>query len=126
MRERDDDDHYVDEPVADYIERKKAEGCTVETPKPNELFIDIDTSEQLTRFGMAMDRMRQDFPGISFESKTSKSGFPHIHFKVKMPWDMDHVERIAWQAVFGSDPIRELLALLRVRRGEEIPTLFVN
>lgn len=122
----DEDLLYLDLPVEEYLEQWAAEGRTVEFPEENELFIDIDTPDQLARFGIAMDRLRRNFPEISFESKVSKSGFPHVHFKVKMPWGMDNVERIAWQAVFGSDPIRELLALLRARRGEEIPTLFVN
>ena len=56
-----------------------------------------------------------------FEHTASKGGNTHcvIHMEKPMPI----VERIAWQAAFGSDPKREALHLLSVSRGELNPIL---
>jgi hypothetical protein len=56
-----------------------------------------------------------------FEHTASKGGNTHcvIHSSVALPI----VERIAWQAAFGSDPKREALHLLSVSRGELNPIL---
>lgn len=56
-----------------------------------------------------------------FVSSASKGGNTHvvIHFSTAMPI----VERIAWQAAFGSDPKREALHMLSVSRGELNPIL---
>lgn len=56
-----------------------------------------------------------------FEHFASKGGNTHcvIHMEKPMPI----VERIAWQAAFGSDPKREALHLLSVSRGELNPIL---
>jgi hypothetical protein len=56
-----------------------------------------------------------------YESSASKGGNTHVvvHMKFALPI----VERIAWQAAFGSDPKREALHLLSVSRGELNPIL---
>jgi len=56
-----------------------------------------------------------------FEHSASKGGNTHcvIHTSTPLPI----VERIAWQAAFGSDPKREALHLLSVSRGELNPIL---
>lgn len=56
-----------------------------------------------------------------FVPTASKGGNTHvvIHMEKSMPI----VERIAWQAAFGSDPKREALHLLSVSRGELNPIL---
>jgi hypothetical protein len=56
-----------------------------------------------------------------YESSASKGGNTHVvvHMKFALPI----VERIAWQAAFGSDPKREALHLLSVSLGELNPIL---
>jgi hypothetical protein len=56
-----------------------------------------------------------------FQHTPSKGGNTHavLHMNTPMPI----VERIAWQAAFGSDPKREALHLLSVSRGELNPIL---
>jgi hypothetical protein len=56
-----------------------------------------------------------------FVPTPSKGGNTHCVIHVEKP--MPIVERIAWQAAFGSDPKREALHLLSVSRGELNPIL---
>ena len=56
-----------------------------------------------------------------FASSASKGGNTHAVIHISNP--MPIVERIAWQAAFGSDPKREALHLLSVSRNELNPIL---
>jgi hypothetical protein len=56
-----------------------------------------------------------------FASFASKGGNTHAVLHISNP--MPIVERIAWQAAFGSDPKREALHLRSVSRGELNPIL---
>jgi hypothetical protein len=59
--------------------------------------------------------------GATFKASASKGG--NVHVIVHLNYPMPIVERIAWQAAFGSDPKREALHLLSVSRGELNPIL---
>ena len=56
-----------------------------------------------------------------YEASVSKGGNTHVIVHLRSA--MDILERIAWQAAFGSDPKREALHLLSVSRGELNPIL---
>lgn len=108
--------------IADAIES----GLEVCEPADNELFIDIDSTEQHERHVRAMAVLADRLPeAFVLRSTRSKSGEPgKWHVRVRMPFVMSAMERIAWQAALCSDPIRELLSCVDVRNGDERPTLF--
>lgn len=112
----------------EYLTRMEDEGFEVVFPESNELLIDIDTEEQYRMFKLHYERLRdeQDFKTMSYTEHFSKSGPPRRHIHLKMPWSMSPIERIAWQAVLGSDVIRELLSMIRLYRGDGHPTLFAE
>lgn len=56
----------------------------------------------------------------------SKSGGEKQHIRVFLPFNVEPVERIALQAALGSDGVRELLSLRRVRGDDPHPTLFAE
>jgi hypothetical protein len=58
---------------------------------------------------------------VYFAVTPSKGGNTHVTVNLTVPLPI--VERIAWQAAFGSDPKREALHLLSVSRGELNPIL---
>lgn len=107
----------------EYVKRMEAAGFRIIYPAPNELQIDIDAPWQMVVHQKAMEIFRREYPGRPYTMTVSKSGKGH-HVTIKMSWNMTDGERIAWQAALGSDPIRELLSLIRVRNGSEQPTLF--
>jgi hypothetical protein len=51
----------------------------------------------------------------------SKGGGTHI--VIGLPVEIEDIERVAWQAAFGSDGKREALNILRVKRGIKNPIL---
>ena len=58
---------------------------------------------------------------LYFTANASKGGNTHARVVLSKPLPI--IERIAWQAAFGSDPKREALHLLSVSRGELNPIL---
>jgi len=111
-----------------YIAQCKSEGLDVVIPKENELFIDIDSDVQYNRFLDAMLCLVYNFPGVDITRNTpSRRKEEGRHIVVTMPFDMTSTERVAFQAALQSDPVRELLSLMRIRTGGGTsPTLFVE
>jgi hypothetical protein len=109
-----------------YVERMAAEGFVIMVPENDELMLDIDAEEDFVFFGRAILRLIEEFPSVSFRVNFSKSGKPHRHVVVKMPFPLDAVQRIAFQAVLGSDRVREMLSLLRYHNGDPCPTLLAE
>jgi hypothetical protein len=102
----------------------KERGCVVVLPKENELFIDIDSEEQDGAFERAIAIYRRHRSAVAVKTP-SPSGEPdHFHVVVRLTKTVDARERIMLQACMGSDPVREMLSLLRLERGDPNPTLF--
>ena len=59
---------------------------------------------------------------LTYEIHRSKSDKGN-HVIIHLPDVMDEIERIAWQAAFGSDGVREALNLLRIKRHIKHPVL---
>lgn len=120
-------DPTYEETREDFIARMDYEGFDILYPDPDELFIDIDTEEQYQTFLRHFHRLREEkgtFDDIQFIERFSKSGPPRRHIHVRMPNKLSSVERIAWQAVLGSDLVRELLSMIRWSKVDQWPTLF--
>ena len=64
----------------------------------------------------------QENPVIYF----SISGPPKCHVILKLHLPLSVEERIALQAILGSDPIKELYSLLRVRQGIKCPVFLLR
>ncbi len=121
-----------------FIRRMKKEGKKVNTPRSHELFIDLDSEEQRRVFHRNFRTLLDNVDNLFLEpsatptivyNKPSKSGPPRKHIIIYFPLHeggFSDVERIAWQAALGSDPMRELLSLVRSVKGDAFPTLFVE
>lgn len=115
-----------------YIAEWEANGMRAVIPAADQLQIDIDSPEQKAVFERAWPILLREIvlktPGIVCEVLTapSASGEPdHYHITVTIPgWQLSDVERIACQAALGSDPVREILSLVRCMRSDPHPTLF--
>lgn len=100
-------------------------GLRVVLPTEYQLLIDIDSLADRAVFTVNFDLIDSAYGVASVEETRSRSGRPgktHIVVTLKKP--IDPVERIALQAVLGSDLRREAHSLRRVHAGEERPTLF--
>ena len=110
----------------DLDEVARSRGMRCERPAPNELFVDIDSAEQLVRFDRAIVALKTVHPECTYTHAGSKTP-GHYHVRVTMPHNVTPLERVAYQARLGSDPKREALALLRNRkgvRGEDLSVFF--
>lgn len=103
----------------------QARGQVAVVPKENELFIDIDNLHSLERFYKALVALsRNDNDAFDVTIRSSKSGGVHFHIVVTLRRDVSTLERIALQAALGSDPVREIISLARIRAGNPNPTVF--
>lgn len=116
----------ADKSREEYIAKMQAEGYRIVYPAPDELQIDMDTDEHFETFKHQVKILIREYPNIEYTINPSKNGLPGRHATIKMPFPMQNEERIAWQAAMGSDPIRELISLMRIKRGDNYPTIFVE
>lgn len=110
----------------DFAEHQAREkSCVIVEPKPNELFIDIDFEEELEYFKRQIKRVELRWP-CTWRAQSSPSGKPgryHVYVAF-IDRELDHWQRIALQAVLGSDRIRELISVQRLLDDDVQPTLF--
>lgn len=117
------DDHYTRMEHA--AKAAKEKGLVIVLPKANELFIDIDDAEGLARFEKFFPKVRELIEVERHHIRPSPSGEKdHYHITVVFAHALFDYERIALQAILGSDPMREVLSWQRQRNGQENPTLF--
>lgn len=93
-----------------------------------EIQIDYDCEEIPEQFHKVLGILRQRFPKghLNWKKYLSASG-KHFHIIVTLPEEITNQERILWQAVFGSDYMRESLNVLRLSQGFENPVkLFMD
>jgi hypothetical protein len=113
------------------IAAAKEKGCAVVEPKGNEIFIDIDSAAERVHFDNAIARIKSRWP-CEVKITPSPSGAEHhAHIVVAFPKpsatienSFSALERIALQAVLGSDLKRELNSVCDVLDGDPLPTIF--
>jgi hypothetical protein len=116
-------------PTGEYVSRGSSEGemfasrkgLKTNYPAPNVLQIDIDTPEQRAVFDSMIDKIDEAFGVLRAESTVSRSGNTHIY--VHLATTVTNTERIALQAILGSDPRRELHSIKSVRNGDPSPSI---
>lgn len=115
-----------------YVNRMLSEGYDILVPGDDELQLDLDSDEDYGRFVVAIARLKSEYDAkasdteLVWEERPSKSGLPHKHIIVHLPATITNLERIALQAVLGSDRTREMLSLFRLWDGDPVPTLLAE
>ncbi len=115
------DHYYGEDTIESALAKAKTLGRTVVFPKPDELFIDIDSPAAMRKFVRGVTHLH----GVTYVVRPSPSmrdGRHHV--VVTMPFPVTPLARIALQAMLGSDLTREMLSWLRLNRGIQEPTLF--
>lgn len=106
-----------------YCSKKEKEGFAIYKPDINELCLDIDTEENYKLFNTRIlkieDELALKITWAEYQSTTPG----HRHIVVELPFEIDNYQRIALQAVLGSDLIRELLSIFRIWNNDPFPTL---
>ncbi len=110
---------------------KKAEELNLDVVVPDEYTLQLDYDsktlpENFNKLCALIDinfgiKRSGDQEVYDMDIKTSKSGNLHVYLKLANP--ISNTERLVFQAALGSDPVREILSLARLKRGETTPTL---
>lgn len=111
------------------VNQAQIEGLEVVYPKDNQLQIDIDNQHSYSLLQNMLCIVNKFIGPSNYEEKPSKSGNPH-KFHVTLTFE-DHVkftgiERLALQAMLGSDRVRELLGYVQEKNGDPHPVLFLE
>jgi hypothetical protein len=105
-------------------QKAAARGLEVKTPRPNELFIDIDNARDFARFKTLIEMFSRVEDVMTWADTPSASGGQHRHVVVSLGREVTAFERIAFQAMLGSDLKREVLSYERAKTGSSHPTIF--
>jgi hypothetical protein len=91
-------------------------------PNNNQLLVDLDTYASTQEYDRTIPLVTEIY-GLQDVSETrSRSG--NLHRVVTLKTPISSMERIALQAILGSDHRREAHSLRRLMQGEANPTLF--
>jgi hypothetical protein len=95
-------------------------------PSESELQLDLDTEHAFNIY-LALKPIIEKYYGIKGEKVApSRSGLPKRHVTVTLYTRLTSYERIALQAILGSDRVRELLSAIQEMQGDQHPTLFLE
>lgn len=109
------------------IEQAQKDCMLVIFPEINQLFIDIDSKENMTIYERNKSILNDYFRIKEEKIQLSKSGGDHYHITITLGKNLvSDMERILLQACLGSDGKREQLGYQRVLNRDEHPTLFIE
>jgi hypothetical protein len=110
-----------------YVKRMSDAGFEIYYPEPDELLLDFDTEEAVLTFKDRLKKLRAELKlQLPARIWPSKSGYPRCHASVRVTWVLTIRQRIAFQTVLGSDPVRELLSLVRDWHDDPYPSLLAD
>lgn len=104
----------------DAEKKAKRLGLTLVKPGPDEVFVDLDSRDDIEQFTHRFALMLKLWPTATVRFTDSVSGKPwrkHAYVTVPELAPVGEHERIALQAALNSDPFREMLAIYHGRAG---------
>lgn len=106
-------------------EEAKNYGLVAVHPCHDELQVDLDTEADYVVFQKRLCTFQKHVPIVQVRVNPSKSGLPHRHITVQLEENIEsHWQRIAMQAVLGSDGNREMFNVIRTHGGGNAPSVF--
>jgi hypothetical protein len=113
----------VSDDQVDIAAEKK--GLCVKLPNERQLFVDIDSEHSKEVFDKNLTTLSGFFRVMNINITPSASAKPwHYHAVVELEQEITPLERVALQAVLGSDTVRELLSFVSIMKGYKKPTVF--
>lgn len=107
------------EDVASCIDKASKEGFTVIRGNHNTLLLDLDGEDRLNYYEMILPKVKKNFELIELTRYKSKSG-KNWHVVLQTNMILTVSTRVALQAILGSDPIKEMLSLVKLKNN--VPT----
>jgi len=120
-------DYEMDEPNSiGAVKEAEANGLLVVYPEDNQLQIDIDSDRAFDIFLEMKTLLEKYFAVLDVVIGYSRSGAPKRHVTVTLDQPIDNYQRVALQAIMGSDRVREFLSYVQHRNGDQHPILFIE
>lgn len=109
-------------------EKAELGNLVVCVPAADEIQIDIDSQQAFDKFmeSWGILKAHTAFCDCPVLITPSKSGLPKCHVRIKSYCTLGPMERIALQAVLGSDITRELLSVVQVFNNDPESTLLLE
>jgi hypothetical protein len=105
----------------DPVEAAQSMFVEIILPGPSELFLDFDTTEAVEQFRKRFEVFVQMEPNAEWSWRRSRTKISGRHVRVTLGRPTaSPTERVMLQAMLGSDPVRELLALKRIRENAPV------
>lgn len=105
------------------IENAIAAGMTIIKGNDNTILLDLDTKAGQKQFLDNLEMVDDKFDAIAIEAWASKSGAGRCHVKLLIRNGANAAQRVALQAILGSDPKREIFGIWKLANGIEEPNL---
>lgn len=110
----------------DPLVKAEAHGWAIVYPQPEEVFLDLDDDASVRVYEASLpvlNRLRDasELPPFVVEARRTVSPGGKTHVYLRFPEELTDLERIAWQAVLGSDRTRELMGLMRLATFSKRP-----
>lgn len=113
---------------AQALQLAQQNGWDVVVPEHNELFLDFDDEASYDRYLDAKSTFETNiYPIVTTHVAYSKSGDPHrrhVYVVLEDTVYLSDSDRISFQLMLQSDPVREMLSWARYLDGDAHPTLF--
>ncbi len=113
----------MSDPRENAVDKAKRLGLLLVEPKPDELFVDIDSRRAMDEFLNRLSRFISVYKGTTVQYTTSVGGNWHAYVTVP-GWSFTMDQRVAMQAALGSDPLREMIAMKHHHEGYAYPSVF--
>lgn len=108
---------------AEAVKKATADGFTIVRGNENTLLLDLDTAQAMKQFNSTYEMVDSKFGILHQEFWTSKSGGERRHAKLILKTSLSAAERVALQAIMGSDPKREIFAVTKLGHGIAEPSM---
>ena len=110
------------------INQAQMEGLEVVLPEDNQLQIDLDNEHSYRLLQNQLGIVQKFLGDYGYEEHLSKSGEPTKRHVTLTFEDLKFttLERLALQAMLGSDRIRELLGYVQLKNNDPNPVLFLE
>ena len=104
----------------------EANGLLVVVPLPNQIQIDIDSDADYAVYTSNYPTVARIRTITAQSCQPSRNKIEGKHITLTFEETLTPIERIAFQAILGSDRIREALSLERIYNNDPTPTLFLE
>jgi hypothetical protein len=104
------------------LKKARRLGWKVIEPKANELQLDLDGALAVRKYGAQYAILRKAGLTRKWKEKILPSKRKnHVHVVISLPAKIKNIERVALQAVLGSDIKREAFNFTRVKKRNKYP-----